>query len=224
MSCSNNSNRPFTVIVEGNIGSGKTTFLNHFNKYDDVCVLAEPIQLWRNCNGHNLLGLMYEDIKKWSFTFQSYVQLTMLQHHSKNTNRPIKLMERSVYSARYCFVEKMKQDGLLPHASAAVIDKHFQWIREHGSAEVDLIVYLRTAPEIVYERMMKRNRAEEKSVSLEYLKALHEIHEDWLFHKNRFDLPAEVVVINANLDKSVIKEEYLKCEPHVLNRTMVVKA
>lgn len=100
MSISKYSARPFTVIVEGNIGSGKTTFLNHFNKYEDVCVLAEPIELWRNCSGHNLLGLMYEDIKKWSFTFQSYVQLTMLQQHTKKTDCPIKLMERSVYSAR----------------------------------------------------------------------------------------------------------------------------
>lgn len=48
-------NKPFTVIVEGNIGSGKTTFLNYFNKKDNVCVLAEPVDMWRNCNGHNLL-------------------------------------------------------------------------------------------------------------------------------------------------------------------------
>lgn len=47
--------RPFVVCVEGNVGSGKTTFLNHFNKHDNVAVFAEPVDLWRNCNGHNLL-------------------------------------------------------------------------------------------------------------------------------------------------------------------------
>lgn len=47
--------RPFTVIVEGNIGSGKTTFLNYFKKKKDICVLAEPIEMWRDCNGNNLL-------------------------------------------------------------------------------------------------------------------------------------------------------------------------
>lgn len=47
--------RPFTVIVEGNIGSGKTTFLEHFSKRDGVCVLAEPVETWRNVNGNNLL-------------------------------------------------------------------------------------------------------------------------------------------------------------------------
>lgn len=47
--------RPFTVLVEGNIGCGKTTLLNYFTKFDDVRVLTEPIEMWRNCRGHNLL-------------------------------------------------------------------------------------------------------------------------------------------------------------------------
>jgi len=47
--------RPFTVIVEGNIGSGKTTFLNYFNQFSDVEVLQEPVQKWRDVQGHNLL-------------------------------------------------------------------------------------------------------------------------------------------------------------------------
>jgi septin family protein len=46
--------RPFTVFVEGNIGSGKTTFLNHFANAD-VQILSEPVEMWRNVEGHNLL-------------------------------------------------------------------------------------------------------------------------------------------------------------------------
>lgn len=48
-------NTPFTVFIEGNIGSGKTTFLNHFKKFDNVCLLTEPVEKWRNCGGVNLL-------------------------------------------------------------------------------------------------------------------------------------------------------------------------
>lgn len=47
--------RPFTVVVEGNIGSGKTTFITHFNKFSNVALFSEPIDMWRDCNGHNLL-------------------------------------------------------------------------------------------------------------------------------------------------------------------------
>lgn len=47
--------RPFTVCIEGNIGSGKTTFLSHFKKFDNVTVLEEPVELWRDVSGTNLL-------------------------------------------------------------------------------------------------------------------------------------------------------------------------
>lgn len=46
--------KPFTVFVEGNVGSGKTTFLKHFAKYEAM-ILAEPVDNWRNVCGHNLL-------------------------------------------------------------------------------------------------------------------------------------------------------------------------
>lgn len=161
---------------------------------------------------------MYEDPKKWSFTFQSYVQLTMLQNHLKQTNYPIKLIERSIYSARYCFVEKLAKDGLLPLPSAAVIDKWFQWILSQNYVHVDLVVYLRTSPEIVFERIMQRKRPEEKTVSLEHLKDLHQIHEDWLYHKTLFKCPAPTLVLNADLGRSVIETEYEKWEPQILNK------
>lgn len=50
------SHKPFTVLVEGNIGAGKTTFLNHFKKCDDVCIYTEPIEKWCNVRGYNLLA------------------------------------------------------------------------------------------------------------------------------------------------------------------------
>lgn len=47
--------RPFTVFVEGNIGSGKTTFLEHFRQFEDITLLTEPVEQWRNLKGWNLL-------------------------------------------------------------------------------------------------------------------------------------------------------------------------
>lgn len=47
--------QPFTVFVEGNIGSGKTTFLEHFRQFQDITLLTEPVEEWRNLRGWNLL-------------------------------------------------------------------------------------------------------------------------------------------------------------------------
>lgn len=77
---------------------------------------------------------------------------------------------------------------------------------------------MRTSPDVVYQRMLKRNREEERSVSLDYLRSLHEMHENWLYHKTMFSCPAPVFVLNADLDKSVIKKEYEKYEDNILNK------
>ena len=69
---SSSSPKPFTVIVEGNIGSGKSTFLEHFRQRrgQDVEVLSEPVSKWQDVKGHNLLRLMYDDPGRWSLAFQ----------------------------------------------------------------------------------------------------------------------------------------------------------
>ena len=43
---------------------------------------------------------MYDNPSRWALTFQSYVQLTMLDLHTCASAHPVKMMERSIYSAR----------------------------------------------------------------------------------------------------------------------------
>lgn len=43
---------------------------------------------------------MYKEPERWAMPFQSYVTLTMLESHTLQTRKPVKLMERSMFSAR----------------------------------------------------------------------------------------------------------------------------
>ena len=58
---------------------------------------------------------MMTDTKRWAFTFQNYVQLTMYETHklavpsSKENERKLNLIERSLHSARWVFVENHKK-------------------------------------------------------------------------------------------------------------------
>ena len=58
------TNRPFVVSIEGNIGAGKSTMLKFFESYNDVELIPEPVAQWCDVNGHNLLGKLYEDPKR----------------------------------------------------------------------------------------------------------------------------------------------------------------
>ncbi|XP_053305127.1 thymidine kinase 2, mitochondrial [Spea bombifrons] len=201
-----NGRRKKTVIcVEGNIASGKTSCLEYFSNTANLEVMKEPVDKWRNVRGHNPLALMYQDPSRWGLTLQTYVQLTMLDVHTKPTTCPVKMMERSVYSAKHIFVENLYRSGKMPEVDYVVLSEWFEWITKNLDLSVDLIVYLKTSPETCYERLRRRCREEEKVIPLEYLHAIHRLHEEWLIGQTSFPVPAPVLVIDAdkNLEEMI---------------------
>ncbi|XP_020030144.2 thymidine kinase 2, mitochondrial isoform X2 [Castor canadensis] len=194
----NEKEKKSVICVEGNIASGKTTCLEFFSNTTDVEVLMEPVSKWRNVRGHNPLGLMYQDACRWGLTLQTYVQLTMLDQHTRPQTSPVRLMERSIYSARYIFVENLYRSGKMPEVDYVVLSEWFDWIVRNIQVSVDLIVYLRTTPEICYQRLKMRCREEEKVIPLEYLDAVHRLYEEWLITGGLFPAAAPVLVIDAD--------------------------
>ncbi|OXA65200.1 deoxynucleoside kinase [Folsomia candida] len=206
-----------TICVEGNIGSGKTTFLRHFKQFPEICVLDEPISKWRDVRGHNLLDLMYKNPSKWSLCFQSYVQLTMLDLHTKAVTQPFKMMERSIYSAKNCFVKNLHNEGLMEDAEYTVLTEWFDFARETMPMKVDLIVYLRTDPEVAYKRIVQRGRFEETAIKMDYLQSIHNLHEDWLINE-KHNLPCPVLTLDANHDLSNMAPNYSLCEETIFSK------
>ncbi|KAK7114289.1 hypothetical protein V1264_000373 [Littorina saxatilis] len=207
-----------TVCVEGNIGSGKTTLLDYFRTKPGVEVIQEPVEMWRNVRGHNALEQMYQDPSRWSMTLQTYVQLTMLDIHTRPQKEPVRMMERSIHSARYCFVQNLHNSGNMSDIEFVILDEWYQWILRSQDVHADRIVYLETSPETCHDRIMKRCRSEETGIPIELLQNLHTLHEDWLKHK-RFPLQASVLVIDADCDDSSIIEKYREHEDWIMGRT-----
>uniref|UniRef100_F7DIC6 Thymidine kinase 2, mitochondrial n=2 Tax=Equus caballus TaxID=9796 RepID=F7DIC6_HORSE len=194
----NDKEKKSVICVEGNIASGKTTCLEFFSNTADIEVFMEPVAKWRNVRGHNPLGLMYRDACRWGLTLQTYVQLTMLNQHTRPQTSPVRLMERSIHSARYIFVENLYRSGKMPEVDYVVLSEWFDWIVRNIDVSVDLIVYLRTTPETCYQRLKMRCREEEKVIPLEYLDAIHHLYEEWLIKGGLFPVTAPVLVIEAD--------------------------
>ncbi|XP_068721270.1 thymidine kinase 2, mitochondrial-like [Montipora capricornis] len=186
-----------TVAVEGNIGSGKTTLLNFFRKNPLVEVLEEPVDKWQKVGGKNLLELFYTDCERWSFVFESYALLSLMKVHKKPHVTPVKMIERSVYSGFYCFEHNLCKSGMMSKAEHSVHNEWFKWITKQQEPQLDLIIYLRTSPETCMERIQARSRAEEKTLPMDLLVALHERHEEWLIQE-KFPIPAPVFVVDGN--------------------------
>ncbi|XP_033116601.1 thymidine kinase 2, mitochondrial-like [Anneissia japonica] len=213
-----------TVCVEGNIGCGKTTMLKLFkDQVPGVEVLTEPVCKWQNVRGHNTLGLMYEDPHRWSFAFQSYLQLTMLQNHTFPSKQPLKLMERSLFSARHVFVENLYRSNKMSDAEYAIINEWFDWIFENMNLNVDRIIYLRTSPQKCYERIKKRCRSEENCIPLEYLQQIHNLHEEWLMGGSKSNPNSNVVVVDADQPLEEMEEIYFKDDATLLHVERIIE-
>lgn len=98
-----------TFCVEGNISVGKTTFLQRIANetlelQDLVEIVPEPIDKWQNVgpDHFNILDAFYAEPHRYAYTFQNYVFVTrvMQERESSEGVKPLRLMERSVFSDR----------------------------------------------------------------------------------------------------------------------------
>ncbi|XP_055308624.1 uncharacterized protein LOC129572639, partial [Sitodiplosis mosellana] len=99
------------IIIEGNIGSGKSTLLEHLQGLPQCEVFFEPITKWCSVNGYNLLQLMYEDKTRWSFQFQMYALLTMIQIQNTASEAAVRVFERSIITTPRVFIEALKREN-----------------------------------------------------------------------------------------------------------------
>lgn len=189
----------YNVIIEGNIGAGKSTILKFFEKIGPpkVQTIGEPLDKWSNFHGANLLELMYSDVTSWIFPFQVYSILTMIKNHAKQVDENVKIMERSIYSAMYCFIEMHRQLKNLDSIKYKILKKWFYHCLKTTKIDVDLIIYLRTTPDVLVERIKRRNRPEEQNMDVKHLKVLHKLHDKWLI-KKKIPVPAQVIVLDGN--------------------------
>jgi len=68
--------------IEGNIGCGKSTFLELLRKkVPEAKWIEEPVSEWQNLNGKNIsmLEKYYKEPTRWGFTFQIYAIFTRIQ-------------------------------------------------------------------------------------------------------------------------------------------------
>lgn len=63
--------------------------------------------------------------------------------------------------------------------------------------------------------MRARARKEEDCVSLDYLRQIHNVHDDWLYNKSLFSLPAPVMVLDADKSMTEMLAEFEKCRHHI---------
>jgi deoxyadenosine/deoxycytidine kinase len=212
------------VSIDGNIGSGKSTFISHlknnvFTKSPNVIFLPEPVDEWNtivDIQGNSILSKFYQDQDKYSFSFQmmAYIsRLVLMQdkikeiknlharaddNSDKNTND-----NHNNNECYYIFTERsLNTDreifAKMLYEQGKMEDVNYQiylkWFNNFAYLP-DTYIHINTDPEICLERIKKRSREGESLIELDYLKLCHR------YHCDMFD---KLTSLNINAPKNVL--------------------
>jgi deoxyadenosine/deoxycytidine kinase len=160
--------------LEGNIGAGKTTILKIIGKhFQDVEFVEEPVKMWQNLGGMNLLDAFYSDPKRWGFSFEFFSMLTKIEAllNAANSDKPIIIIERSILSNKV-FMDLSMELGKLDKMEYKMLMTTFDFYLQNIYPVLSGIIYLDTPVDECIKRITKRNRGEECSIEKSYLKLL----------------------------------------------------
>lgn len=174
------------VVIDGNIGSGKTTQLNMLET-KGYKVRREPIDEWP-------LEEFYKDPQRWAFYFHMKILQTL---RPLKTSVPV-IYERSLLSSRWVFWEVLKKKGLVTRGE----DETYSEFYDQFAWYPDVYIFLSKTPELAWDHINTRNQSGDSGVTMEYLKEL-----DVEYTKLLSKVPCVVHVINANRSALEINKE-----------------
>ena len=179
---------PFIFSIDGNIGSGKSTIINHLINSNitienyNLIFLPEPIDVWneiKDSSGVTILEKYYADPKKYAFSFQMMAYITRLSQIKmaikNNPKNSIIITERCLYTDREIFASMLYDSGKIEDIEYSI---YLRWFNEFN-INIDGIIYIKTTPEICESRVLHRNRKGE-NIPLSYLTECHNYHERWI--------------------------------------------
>ena len=201
--------KPIIISIEGNIGSGKSTLIEMLKKIPfadyniknlnvrDIIFIPEPVDEWNSIkdkNGETILSKFYNDTKKYSFAFQMMAYITRLaKTHEiikKNPNC-IFISERTLFTDKFVFCQMLYDSGFIEEVEYKIYNK---WFDEFNTIAIKNYIYVKSNPDVCLDRVIKRNRNGEQSITKEYLTDCHKYHSKWLNDQSN------VLVFDGNID------------------------
>lgn len=172
------------IVLDGNIGCGKSSLLNKLKDYISLNFYNEPLDVWSDW-----LKLFYSNMSKHAFGFQMRVLKTHMGYKKINDG----VFERSPISCQHVFGQLL-YDDLYMNQSEWKLTNEFN--QDYGWVP-DVIIYLQCPPEICAERIRQRKNNEE--ISSSYLEKVHQKYEE-LYIENKLKFNVITIDATQNID------------------------
>ena len=179
------------IAVAGNIGVGKSTLVDLLSKELGWTPFYEPV------TENPYLSDFYDDMQAWGFHSQIYFLMRRMRIHRKLMDvKGSVIQDRSVYEDAEIFAQNL-------YLQKAINQRDYDTYRELYQVLVeflpppDLVIYLRASVTTLVDRINKRGREYERTISANYLADLNQLYEKWVDH---FELCPVLTVPCDNLD------------------------
>jgi deoxyadenosine/deoxycytidine kinase len=209
----------FIISIEGNIGSGKSTFLNYLKEKcsKKIIFVKEPVDDWEQIRdretNETMLQKFYKNQKMYSFSFQMMAfisRFSILRETVRQNPSAIIITERCLYTDKYVFAKMLFEMKNIEDVNYQIYNK---WFEEFAlEFPINKIIYIKATPEICFERIKKRNRTGENEIPLEYLINCDKYHQDMI---EILTDTTQIIYIDGNIDiyenPTIMKEWELLC-------------
>ena len=179
------------IAVAGNIGAGKTSLTNLLAKHYKWEAHFEDVI------DNPYLDDFYNHMERWSFNLQVYFlksrfkQLIQIREDNKNV-----IQDRTIYEDSNIFAPNLHAMGLMPRRDFDNYLSLFD-LMENLIQGPDLLIYLRSSIPNLVNKIHKRGRSYENTISIDYLSRLNERYEAWI---STYDKSPLLIIDVDNLD------------------------
>ena len=186
------------IAIAGNIGAGKTSLTELLAQhYKWEAHFEEVID-------NPYLDDFYNHMERWSFNLQifflksRFAQLISIHEEKKNV-----IQDRTIYEDAHIFAPNLHAMGLMTKRDFDNYISLFEMM-ENLIQGPDVMVYLRSTVPNLVNKIQKRGRSYENSISIDYLSRLNERYEAWI---SKYDKSKLLIIDVDSLDFVNNKED-----------------
>lgn len=210
---------PQIVSVEGNIGAGKSTFLDHLSKHYEndptVVILKEPLDKWCSImdpdTNMSLLESYYANPITFAFPFQVFAFQTILQSIDQavqeNPDCRLLIVERSILSSCEVFARMLHSHEIMNPLEYQIYLNMFAIISNIEQYTPSKVFYMKLDSYNCHERVMERDRKGEGDISMDYLDECNMYHDSWL---KDLKIPYKIHELEKEPELDQIKTSFLE--------------
>jgi deoxyadenosine/deoxycytidine kinase len=186
----------YFLAIAGNIGVGKTELTHRLSEELQWAAYYEPVIQ------NPYLDAFYENMSRWSFHLQIYFlsERFKAQVEISKSSLPF-IQDRTIYEDAEIFARTLRAQGSMTEVDyenyVALFGCMVSFLRKP-----DLILYLKASPDALMQRIARRGRPSERSITLDYIARLNYAYDDWM-RRSR----AELEVLEIDTEQVALQGE-----------------